>query len=190
MVLVVVVVGLVLLRFEPSASSLSVGNHEELLAKRAVLVLPAGQRWVVAGTGNGDCCWPTVLPASARVVSSSSSTADGDDGGTRTVVGGARVVLSLAEASATACLWGVDVEWRAGKPIPVLLLIELDVVVVVVVVDVLGLLLLATLVLDAVLRSVEHTIGLHSAMQLVTTARKKTISEVGNLNASKGARIR
>lgn len=32
--------------------------------------------------------------------------------------------------------------------------------------------------------------GLHSARQLVTTARKKTISEVGNLKASKGASSR
>lgn len=32
-----------------------------------------------------------------------------------------------------------------------------------------------------------HTAGLHSARQLVTTARKKTMSEVGNLKASNGA---
>lgn len=32
--------------------------------------------------------------------------------------------------------------------------------------------------------------GLQSEMQLLTTARKKTMSEVGNLKASKGARIR
>jgi len=36
----------------------------------------------------------------------------------------------------------------------------------------------------------EQITGLHSDTQLVTTARKKTISEVGNLKASKGARTR